>query len=600
MKYSIHANMKYVYKESFKKYPKIKLYLIVNFIAEILVPLLAIIITTVLVYALTNNVNVSQYILIILLIMAATYFFEVARIWSLTRYTFENTFARVSNFNHRLAEHQMITDYINIEAKDRRNIISKAYGAIMGNFYGVEMMLKQSPLLFINLCGVLIYGVLIALYVPIVLAILVLMAIINYFLTKRANKNLSSKTEMLSDVSRERYYLTQDSTNPNYGKDIRIYNIGKWFNKLATQLTSSRKNITKDVESKFLFANVINTTFLFIRDFSAYFILLGLVINGTIDLTTFTFFVGIVTGFTMWLNNFADAFNEIRTCNVRINDYRDCIDVENEYFKSGEIMTKDIELPLSIEFENVTFSYPNAPEPTIKNLSFKIDSNEKVALVGNNGAGKTTIIKLLCGLYRPQSGVIKVNNHDITNFNISDYMSLVAIVFQDSEPFSFTIEENIACEEANKIDKTRLWSAIESSGLKDKILSLEKKECTYITQIFDKSGIRLSGGETQKMMLARSLYKDAPILILDEPTAALDPIAEEELYLKYKELVKNSTSIFISHRLSSTKFCDRIFLLDQGKIIEEGTHSDLIILNGEYRSIFDTQARYYKEGKENE
>jgi ATP-binding cassette subfamily B protein len=177
-------------------------------------------------------------------------------------------------------------------------------------------------------------------------------------------------------------------------------------------------------------------------------------------------------------------------------------------------------------------------------------------------------------------------------------MALLAVVFQDSEPFSFTIEKNITCKNEEDVDDLRMWEAIEQSGLKEKILSLEHKEKTYITQIFDQSGIRLSGGETQKMMLARSIYKNAPILILDEPTAALDPIAEEEMYLKYKELVKDSTSIFISHRLSSTKFCDRIFLLEHGKIIEEGTHEELIHFNGEYKNIFNIQAQYYKDGDE--
>lgn len=596
MKYPLWSNMNYVYKESFKKYPRVKLYLIVNFFSELLVPFLTIVITTLLVYSLTNSVGIERYILIILGLIIITYVLETLRFWSLNRYTFENTFTRVSTFNERLAEHQFKTDYINIESKDRRNVISKAYEAIMGNYYGIEMVLRQTPLVFINIVGIFIYGVLIALYVPIVLLILVFMTIVNYLLTQRANKHLSNMNKQLNDEFREKYYLTKDSTNPNYGKDIRIYNIGKWFDQLFVKLTASRRIITKGIEKKFLFANASNTIFLFVRDFTAYILLLGLVINRVIDLTTFTFFIGIVTGFTMWLNGFTGAMNAIRSSNIKVNDYRTCINVENSYDLKGTIKPSDVPFDLSIEFDQVTYTYPGANQPTIENLSFKISSEEKVALVGNNGAGKTTVIKLLCGLYKPDSGIIRVGGHDINDFNIVEYMSLLSVVFQDSEPFSFTIEKNITCKDSEEVDNIRLWDAIEQAGLKEKIEALEQKEQTYITQIFDKSGIRLSGGETQKLMLARSLYKKAPLLILDEPTAALDPIAEEEMYLKYKELVKDCTSIFISHRLSSTKFCDRILLLDHGNIIEVGTHEELMSLGGEYKSIFEVQAQYYKDG----
>lgn len=600
MKYSIMNNMHYVYKEALIKFPRIKLYLLVNFITELLVPFLTIVISTVLVYSLTNDIPIEQYIFIMLGMSIITYILETLRFWSLNRYTFENTFTRLSTFNFRLTEHQLKTDYINVESKVRRNVISKAYEAITENYYGIEMMLRQTPLLFINLIGIFIYGVCIAIYVPIVLLILLCMTVINYLITKRANNHLSSMSTQLNDEYREKYYLAKDSTNPNYGKDIRIYNIGKWFDQLFVKLTKSRRISIQGVERKFLFANVSNTIFLFIRDFIAYLILLGLIFNRAIDLSTFTFFIGIITGFTLWLNGFTEALNQVRTSNIKVNDYRTCLNVEGGYDKPGIIHPNSVQLPLSIEFDHVTFYYPEASKPIIENLSFTIYPAEKVALVGNNGAGKTTIIKLLCGLYKPHSGIIKVGGHDINHFNIAEYMSLLSVVFQDSEPLSFTIENNITCSNPETVDKKRLWDAIEHAGLKDKILSLEHRENTYISQTFDPSGIRLSGGETQKMMLARSLYKNAPLLILDEPTAALDPIAEEEMYLQYKKMTQNSTSIFISHRLSSTKFCDRIYLLDHGKIIEEGTHETLIHQASEYRSIFEIQAQYYKDGEDNE
>ncbi len=600
MNYPLINNVWYVYKESFKKYPRIKLYLIVNLITELLVPLMSILITTILVFSLTNNVQKEQYIFMIVGFVVFTYILESLRAWSNTRYNSENTFTRLTAFNVGLAEHQLKTNYMNVESKERRDIISKAYEAIMSNFYGIEMMLKQTPLLVINIVGILVFGVLIAMYVPIVLLVLIVMTLVNFFLTKRANKHLREMSNQLNNEFREKYYLAKDSTNPNYGKDIRIYNIGKWFDQIFIKLTRSRRKITSGVERKFLFANTSNTLFLFIRDFIAYGLLLRLVMSNSITLATFTFLIGIVIGFSAWLNGFTRSFNELRTSSISVGHYRDCVSSDTEYQHSHLYTSDELIRPLTIEFENVTFYYPNTTTPVIENLSFKIKGNERVALVGNNGAGKTTIVKLLCGLYRPNSGVIRVAGYDISKLNIADYQTLLSVVFQDSTPFSFTIESNITCQSELDVDSAKLRYALRQSGLSTKINSLPEKEKTYITQIFNKNGIRLSGGETQKMMLARSLYKNAPLLILDEPTAALDPIAEEEMYLQYKELIKDSTSIFISHRLSSTKFCDRIFLLDNGNIIEEGTHDDLIKLDKNYKEMFEIQAQYYREVDNNE
>jgi len=598
MKHSLISNIFYVYKFSFKKFPRIKLYLIVNFITELLVPLSTIAITTILVYTLTHQTNVEMYLMIILLATVITFFLEVLRFWSSTRLSAENTYTRITSFWNRIAEHQLKTDYVNVESKDRRGVISKAFEAIASNHFGVELMLQQAPKILVYIVGMIIYGVLIATYVPVVLLILLVMTIFNFLLTKRANLYLREISGDMNDNYREKYYLTKDSTNPNYGKDIRVYKIGDWFSKLFVQLTKSRVDQTVGLEKKFLFANLSNTVFLFIRDLTGYIVLLGLVVNGDIDLTTFTFLIGIVTGFSLWLNGFTTSANNLRGSNVRVNDFRLCLEIDDTKNQTITAQSVNMTTPITIEFDNVTFTYPEAPTPVIDKLSFYIEAGEKIALVGSNGAGKTTIIKLLCGLYKPDSGVIRINGHDINEFDVNDYMKLLSVVFQDSEPLSFSLENIITCQEPKDVDKEKMWDAVEKAGLKDKILSLTNKEKTFITQIFDENGIRLSGGETQKLMLARSLYKNAPVLILDEPTASLDPLAEAEMYIKYKNLVKGNTSIFISHRLSSTKFCDRILFLEDGKIVEEGSHDKLIELNNKYREVFDIQAKYYREDVE--
>jgi len=600
MEKSLVNNIIYVYRESIRNYPRMIWFLIINFITELLVPFLAIVITTLVVYALTNNVDIELYVLLIIGITFLTYILESLRYWSLLRYSFENTFTRMSTFWTRLARHQISTDYINVESKDRRQVISKAFESMSSNYKGVEMLMKQTPLVLINLVGMIVYGVLIAIYIPMVLFILILMSIFNYILTRRANVYLGKKKDEMNDEFVEKYYLSKDSTNPNYGKDIRLYGLSKWFDELFVKLTKNRRRVNSKIERRFLTANLSNTIFLFVRDAAAYLILIGLVINKDIDLTTFTFLTGTIAGFSMWLNGFTDASNNIRSSNIGVNEFRNCVEVDNESNRGEGISIDDLKHPISVEFKNVTFSYPKSDKPVIENLSFKITPGEKLAIVGNNGAGKTTIIKLLCGLYKPDSGTIEFNGYNVNDFNNDDYMSLISAVFQDSEPLSLTIEDNISCSKVSDVDKDKLWNSLEQSGLKEKVMSLENKEKTYITQTFDPSGIRLSGGEIQKLLLARSLYKDSSLLILDEPTASLDPIAEENMYLKYEEFVKGNTSVFISHRLSSTKFCDRIIFLDYGKIIEEGSHTELIKLNKHYREVFDIQAQYYLEDEKDE
>jgi len=257
--------------------------------------------------------------------------------------------------------------------------------------------------------------------------------------------------------------------------------------------------------------------------------------------------------------------------------------------------------PFSIEFRNVSFTYADLKKPTLDNISFKIEPGEKIALVGENGTGKTTIIKLLSGFYKPTSGQILIDGHPLEEFNIHDYYSLLSVINQDINVIGVTIKENIASTVIHSdIDEDRVRKAIKDAGLEEKISSLPNKEDTYLTQNISDDGIMLSGGETQKLMLARSLYKGGDFLMLDEPTSALDPIAEGEIYKKYSDITQNKTSIFISHRLSSTRFCSNILYLKDGKIIEQGSHQELMGKKGEYYKVYTIQAHYYQEEQDNE
>ena len=595
MSYSLVSNMIYVYKESFLHSKFIKLYLLVNFITEIAAPFLDTLLTASVVYALTSGQEISYYLTVIIGLTLITLIFESLKYWSRIMYTFENIYTRNTQFFLYLSDHQLESDYQNIEPKSKRRSISKAFEAVASNIFGIELMLRNVPLLLINITGMIFYGGLVAIYVPIVLVVLLTMTVINFLLTRRANTYMESRRDDINNHYEQKDYLTIDVPNPNYGKDIRLYQLKDWFNNILIGLTKKRVIIAKKIEKRYIFANVSNSIFLLARDFIVFSLLISLVIKGDIDITTFTFLIGIVAAFTLWLNGFVQASNNLRTSTISVKEYRKCLDTENQLNHGEGRDISKLEIPLSIEFKNVSFTYPDTDKVIIENLSFKIAPGEKVALVGDNGAGKTTIIKLLTGLYIADEGEILINGYDMHSFNINDYMNLLSVVFQDSEPLSLTIENIITCQRNKEVNKERLYDALEKSGLKEKVLSLEAKEDTYITQTFDLTGIRLSGGEIQKLMLARALYKNAPLLILDEPTAALDPLAEERMYLQYNNLTEHNTSLFISHRLASTKFCDRVFFLENGKIIENGSHDELIALNNKYKETFDIQARYYKE-----
>ena len=250
-----------------------------------------------------------------------------------------------------------------------------------------------------------------------------------------------------------------------------------------------------------------------------------------------------------------------------------------------------------LQLEHVTYRYPGAAEDTIHDLSLTLHRGEKVALVGLNGAGKTTLVKLLCGFLDPTQGTVRLNGVDIRKLNRRAYYKLFSAVFQEFSLLEATVAENVA-QQVEGIDEEKVWQCLENAGLSDAVRALPQGLKTHLGRSIYDDGTELSGGQTQRLMLARALYRDGAVLVLDEPTAALDPITESEIYLKYSEMTQGKTSLFISHRLASTRFCDRIILLENGSIAEEGSHESLLQRGGSYAKLFSVQRRYYEEGGE--
>lgn len=245
-----------------------------------------------------------------------------------------------------------------------------------------------------------------------------------------------------------------------------------------------------------------------------------------------------------------------------------------------------------IEFKNVSFKYPGTDKMILKNISIKLTVGERLAIVGMNGSGKTTFIKLLCRLYDPTEGEILLDGVNIKEYDIYSYMQIFSVVFQDFKLFSFPLDQNVAAD--IECDEERLWDALEKAGIDQRVKKMPQKEKTSLYKDFDKDGVEISGGEAQKLALARALYRNASFIILDEPTAALDPISEYEIYERFNSFVGDRTAIYISHRLSSCRFCDKIAVFHAGQIIETGTHDELVADEStKYSELWNAQAQYY-------
>lgn len=378
-------------------------------------------------------------------------------------------------------------------------------------------------------------------------------------------------------------------------KDIRIYSMADWFRQTYRELIAELDVWENQKAIRKFMVSLLSLVMILIRDGAAYAVLIKMTLDGGISVDQFVLYFAAVSSFASFFGNILNEYNKLHEASLRICDVREYLDLPEQNSSGGESLEEHLLHAPEITFDHVTFRYDGAKEDTIKNLSFTIKSGESVALVGLNGAGKTTLVKLLCGLYRPTSGEIRLNGESIEKFSRADYYRLFSPVFQDAKTAFFSLAETVAGKIGEGIDEEKAEHCMRLAGLGNKIDALPKGIHTKMDKQVYEDAIELSGGEVQKLMLARALYKDAPMLVLDEPTAALDPIAESAIYQEYRQMTEGKSALFISHRLASTRFCDRIIHLKDGKICEEGTHEDLIRAKGEYSELFEIQSCWYRE-----
>ena len=449
-----------------------------------------------------------------------------------------------------------------------------------------------------NLLGYILFGSVISFASPWLVPILTVAPIVNILSVKAYNKWEYAHRSKMTDLNQKLGHVEELPDDFAAAKDIRIYSMASWLRECYRDLSDQRSKWDRNVVKKSFLSRIADLVVILIRDGGAYALLIHMFYSGKIGIDEFVLYFAAISSFASWVGGIISCWNKANTVSLKLCDFREFVDYP-EYDGSGIAKAADHMNTLpEIEFRNVSFRYDGAEQDTIHDLSLKIKSGEKLALVGLNGAGKTTLVKLLCGLYRPTSGEIFFNGIPLSDFKREDYYKLISPVFQEIRTAFFSLAETVSGKSTAETDLEKAETCMRQAGFGAKIDALPDGIHTKLNKKVHENGTELSGGEAQKLMLARALYKDAPLLILDEPTAALDPIAESKIYNEFNVMAKNKTSLFISHRLASTSFCDRIILLENGCITEEGTHQELMAANGKYKGLFDIQSCWYKEDME--
>ncbi len=467
-----------------------------------------------------------------------------------------------------------------------------------GDASGPSVFFDQIPRLVTGVaCFFLYSGILARLHILVIL-LLLLTSLVTYFFRHRENICYERTRDAYAVAEKRLYYTIGGCRNSRTGKDVRVYSMKNWLIGQIQRFQGEEREILKIRRRKGYETHLVGCGLNFLRDGFAYAYLIVQTLQGKIGVGDFMLFFGAITGFSAWITGLVDQMSMLKTANVKMNDLRSFLDIPAEDADSGECELQNVSEGVEIAFEHVSFAYPGSDKEVISDLSFHIRKGEHVALVGLNGAGKSTLLKLMMGMYEPSGGKILLNGTDITKLRKRDIYRLYSAVFQETMILPAMIDENIALKPKRDLDRKRVEQMLSLAGLDEDFAQRNITLDSYMTDRLVEDGIYLSGGQEQKFLLARALYKDAPVLLLDEPTAALDPLAEQEVYESYQKLCQNRTALFISHRLASTQFSDWIMFLQDGRIIEQGSHQELLEKGGEYAKLYELQSYYYNQAED--
>ena len=449
-----------------------------------------------------------------------------------------------------------------------------------------------------NLLGFAVYLALLSSLSPLLILVVIATTAAGYFVSRKVNQFGYLHREEEAAYTAEMRYVKRTVTSRAFAKDIRIFGLKPWLMEVWQKSFQLYESFLRRREKHYFLTNLADFLLSLLRNGISYAYLLHLTLTEGLSASAFLLYFTAASGFTQWITGILEQFTRLSKESLEISVVREFLEwPECFQLTGGDPIPDAVDGTYELQLEHVTYRYPGAAEDTIHDLSLTLHRGEKVALVGLNGAGKTTLVKLLCGFLDPTQGTVRLNGVDIRKLNRRAYYKLFSAVFQEFSLLEATVAENVA-QQVEGIDEEKVWQCLQNAGLSDAVRALPQGRKTHLGRSIYDDGTELSGGQTQRLMLSRALYRDGAVLVLDEPTAALDPITESEIYLKYSEMTQGKTSLFISHRLASTRFCDRIILLENGSIAEEGSHEALLQAGGSYAKLFSVQRRYYEEGGE--
>lgn len=546
--------------------------------------------------------NINIYIIILVGTILCMWLFSMIE-GGLKEYCENYDFVYRMHYMEIYADKKMSLDYDVLEDNQTEELANQAHVAVFQG-RGIQDSIMVFMSFSINVIGVLLYGFFLAKINIVLIVIVILSEMIVFMLLTYARKKEEANCSQMSCAVRKMEYLTSNAGNIDTGKDVRVFGLHKWLLRKYDKALFDMEKLSLSTQNGYFLSSIAEVTLTFIKNFIMYVLLLSYLYEGKMEVSEFVFYVAVIGNYSFYLNGVIRNLNKFGLISQYFNQLRLFLNIQSKWENNKgvgkECVEELLQNGIEIEFRNITFAYPGEEKPILKKFNLVIRRGEKLALLGLNGAGKTTIVKLLCGFYQPQEGDILVNGMNRNVFSREEYYRLISVVFQDYTFLPLSIDENIAGCFEQDIDYHKIETCLVKSGFHAKHSKLSSKGKKLLVREVNEEAIDISGGEKQKVLFARALYKNAPIMVLDEPTAALDAIAESEQYLRLKDVAEGKTVLFISHRLSSTTFCDRVVLVENGQIIEEGTHDELMKAEGKYHELYEMQRRYYCERNEEE